>query len=82
MNQNTSKNGPDQNIRPSLQENYAETFHQEDPEIESQINLMDLYDEEIVFLIQDDQEVYMLQQLQTQTGKSFDYKKGYDSAIL
>jgi hypothetical protein len=43
---------------------------------------MGLDDEETVFLTQDDQELHMLQQLQTQTGESFDYKQGYDSAIF
>jgi len=43
---------------------------------------MGLDNEENVFLTQDDQELYMLQQLQTQTGESFDYKQGYDSAIF
>jgi len=40
QNQNTSKNGLDQNIRPPFQENYVETSHQEDIEIDTQINLM------------------------------------------
>ena len=82
QNQNTSKNGPDQNITPPFQENYAETSHPEDPEQDSQINLMGLDDEETVFLTQDDQELHMLQQLQTQSRESFNYKQGYDSAIF
>ena len=43
---------------------------------------MGLDDEETIFLAQDDQELYMLQQLQTQTGESFKYKKGYDYVIF
>ena len=74
QNQNTCKNGHDQNIRPPFQENYAETSHQEDPELDTQINLMGLDDEETVFLTQDDQELHMLQQFQTQMGESFEYK--------
>lgn len=74
QNQNTGKNGPAQNIRPPFQENYAETSHQEDPEIDTRINLMGLDNEETIFFTQDDQKLYMLQQLQIQTGESFDYK--------
>lgn len=43
---------------------------------------MGLDDEETIFLTQDDQVLYMLQQLQTQCRESFDYKQGYDSAIF
>jgi len=55
QNQNTRKNGPDQNIRPRFQEKYAEASHLEDPEQDTQINLMGLDEEETVFLTQDDQ---------------------------
>lgn len=81
-NQNTGKNGRDQNIRPPFQENYVETSHSEDPEQDTQINLMGLDEEETVFLTQDNQELYIFQQLQTQCGESFDYKQGYDSSIF
>lgn len=54
QNQNTGKNGPDQNIRPHFQENYAKQSHSEDPEQDTQINLMGLDDEETVFLTQDE----------------------------
>ena len=57
QNQYIGKNGLDQNIRPPFQENYVETSHQENPELGTQINLMGLNDEEIVFLTQDDQEI-------------------------
>jgi len=43
---------------------------------------MGLDDDEDIFLTQDDQESHMLQQFQTQTGESFDFKQGYDSAIF
>lgn len=82
QNQNTTKNGPDQNIRPPFQENYAETSHPEHPEQHIQINLMGLDDEDVVFLTEDDQAFHMLQQLQIQCGESFDYKKGYHSSIF
>ena len=59
-NQNIWKNGPDQNIRPPFQENFAETSHPEDPEQDTQINLMGINDEDTIFLTQDKQELYML----------------------
>jgi len=62
-NQNIGKNEPDRNIRPHFQENYAETSHPEDPEQDTQINLMGINDKDTVFLTQDEQELYMLQQL-------------------
>ena len=50
QNQNTGKNGPDQNTRPPFQENYADTSHLDDPKQDKHINLMGLDDEETVFL--------------------------------
>lgn len=49
QNQNTGKNGPDQNIRPLFEENYAQTSHSKDHEKDTQINLMGLDDEETIF---------------------------------
>ena len=60
QNQNTGKNGPNQNIRPPFQENYAEASHSKGPEEDTQINLMGLDDEGEVFLSQDDQEAHIL----------------------
>jgi len=82
QNQNTGKNGPDQNIRPPFQENYAESSDPGDPEQDTQINLMGLDDQNPVFLSKDEEEFHMLQQLKTPSGESFDYKQGYDSAIF
>lgn len=41
-NQNAGKNILDQNIRPPFQENYAEASHLDDPQEDTQINLMGL----------------------------------------
>jgi len=82
QNQNTGKNGPDQNIRPPFQENYAEASHSEGLEEDTQINLMGLDDEGEVFLSQDDQEAHILKQFQTQSRESFDFRQGYDSTIF
>lgn len=62
--QNTRKGGLDQNIRPPFQENYVETSNRENPEHDTQLNLIGVNDEDTVFLTQDEQELYMLKQLQ------------------
>ena len=60
QNQNTGKNGPDQDIRPPFQEKCAETSHPDDHEQDTQINFMGLDDEEIVFLTQHEHEFHLL----------------------
>ena len=37
--------------------------------------------EDAIFLTQEEQELYMLQQLKLEYGESFGYKQGYESAI-
>ena len=54
----------DQLIRPPFQENYAESSHQNEEDQETQINLMGINDDNTIFLTQEEQELYMLQQLQ------------------
>ena len=53
----------DQQIKPPFQENYAEISQQNDEEQDTQINLMGINDENAIFLTQEEQELYMLQQL-------------------
>jgi len=43
---------------------------------------MGLDDQNPIFLSQEEEEFHMLQQIQTQSGESFDYKQGYDSTIF
>jgi len=81
-NPNTGKNGPNQNIRPPFQENYAEASHSEGPEEGTQITLMGFDDEGEFFLTQDDQEAHILKKFQTQSGESFDFREGYDTTIF
>ena len=50
QNQNTGKTGPDQNIRPPFQENYAKASNSDEPIEDTQINLMGLNNEQQVFL--------------------------------
>ena len=42
---------------------------------------MGIYENNTIFLTQEDQELFELQQLKVESGESFDYKKGYDFAI-
>ena len=42
---------------------------------------MGVNNEDAVFLTQQQEELYMLQQLQLESRESFDYKQGYESAI-
>ena len=69
-----------QAIRPPFQENYAESSHQNDDDKDS-INLMDINDDNTIFLTQEDHELYDLQQMQLDSSESFYYKQGYDFSI-
>ena len=42
---------------------------------------MGINDDNTIFLTQEEQELYELQQLQLHSGESFDYKQGYEFAI-
>lgn len=57
-NPNVGRAGPDQNIRPPFQENYAEASTSSEPVEDTQINLMWLNSEQQIFLTQEDQEVH------------------------
>ena len=82
MNPNTRKNAiPDQQIRSPFQENYDEGLQNHEEEDDTQINLLGIKNEDVVFLTQEEQELYMLQQLQLESRESFDYKQCYEYAI-
>ena len=83
-NTNTGKSRestPDQTIRPPFQENYVEISHQNEDHEDTQINLMGINDDNTIFLTQEEHELYELQQLQLESGESFDYKQGYEYII-
>jgi len=80
-NLNSGKIGPDQNIKPPFQENYAEASTSSEPTEDPQINLMGLNSEQQIFLTQDDQETHNFNQFQTKSRESFDCREGYDAAI-
>ena len=71
----------DQKIRPPFQENYAKSSHQNEEDEDTEIKLMGINDDNTIFLTQEEQELYMLQQLQLEFGESFDYKQGYEFSI-
>lgn len=81
QNPNVGKAGPDQNIRPPFQENYAKSSTSSEPIEDTQINLMGLNSDQQIFLTQDDQESHNINQFQTKSGESFDFREGYDAAF-
>ena len=42
---------------------------------------MGINEDNTIFLTQEDQELFEMQQLQLDSGESFDYKQGYDFSI-
>ena len=80
-NLNHGKTGPDHNIKPPFQENYAEASTSNEPTEDIQINLMGLNTEQQIFLKQDDQETHNFNQFQTKSGESFDFIEEYDAAV-
>ena len=72
---------PDQNISPPFQENYVEASISDEPSEDTQINLIGINNEHQVFLTQEDHEAHLLKQFQTQSGESFDFREGYDTAV-
>jgi len=81
QNPTTGRDGPDQNIRPPFQENYLEASTSSELTEDPHINLMGLDSEQQIFLTQDDQEVHNINQFQTKSGESFDFREGYDATI-
>jgi len=81
-NPNTGKNAiPDQKIRPLFQENYVEGSQNHEGEDDTHINLLGIKNEDDVFLSHEEEELYMLQQLQLEFGESFDFKQSCESTI-
>ena len=59
----SKESASDQTIRPPFQENYAKSSQNND-EDEDTINIMGIHDNNTIFLTQEDQELFELQQLQ------------------
>lgn len=81
QNPNAGRSSPDHDIRPPFQENYAEVSTSNEPIEDTHMNLMDLKGEQQSFVTQEDQDDHEINQFQTNSGESFDFKQGYDSAI-
>ena len=81
QNPNVGRAGPDQDIRPPFQENYVETSTSSEPTEDTHINLMGLNGEQQVFLTQEYQDDNDINQFQTKSGESFDFREGYDTAV-
>lgn len=82
QNPNVGRVSPEQDIRPPFQENYAEASSSKEQMDDTHINFMGLNDEQQVFLSQEDQEDDDINQFQTKSGESFDFKQGYDTAVF
>ena len=81
QNPNVGKAGSDPDIRPPFQENYTEASTSNEQTDDTHINLMGLNDEQHVFLSQEDHKDDDIQQFQTRSGESFDFKQGYDTVV-
>jgi L-rhamnose mutarotase len=73
--------GMDQQIRPPLQENYADEGEEVIEELEdTHINLMGIHDNEDIFLTQEEQELFILNQ--TKVSEEDDKQQAFKNAIL
>ena len=81
QNPNVGRASPDHDIRPPFQENYTEASPSSEPTEETRMNLLDLKGEQQIFLTREDQDDHEISQFQTKSGKSFDFKQGYDSTV-
>jgi hypothetical protein len=75
--------GPDQPIRPPLQENYADDGGEIIEELEdTHINLMGIHDNETIFLTQEEQELFLLNQTKISEEAEDDAQQFLENAIL
>ena len=75
--------GPDQQIRPPFQENYADEDEGVVEEVEEiQVNLMGINNEDIVFLTEEEKDLFCLIQTEIEFEGSKDYKQGFENAIM
>jgi hypothetical protein len=75
--------GPDQPIRPPLQENYADDGGEVNEELEdTHINLMGIHDNDAIFLTQEEQELFLLNQTKVSEEAEDAGQRAYENAIL
>jgi len=75
--------GPDQQIRPPLQENYVDEGEGVIEELEdAHINLMGIHDNEAIFLTQEEQELFLLNQTKVSEEAEDAEQQAFENAIL
>jgi hypothetical protein len=75
--------GTDQQIRPPLQENYADEGGEVIEELEdTHINLMGIHDNEAIFLIQEEHELFLLNQTKVSEEAEDAEQQAFENAIL
>jgi hypothetical protein len=75
--------GPDQPIRPPLQENYADDGGEANEELEdTHINLMGIHDNDAIFLTQEEQELFLLNQTKVSEEAEDAGQQTYENDIL
>jgi hypothetical protein len=75
--------GPDQQIRPPLQENYADEGDEVIEELEdTHINLMGIHDNEAIFLTQEEQELFLLSQTKVSEEAEDTEQQAFENAIM
>jgi hypothetical protein len=75
--------GPDQQIRPPLQENYVDEGGEVIEELEdTHINLMGIHDNEAIFLTQEEQELFLLNQTKVSEEAEDAEQQAFENAIL
>jgi hypothetical protein len=75
--------GPDQPIRPPLQENYADDGGEVNEELEdTHINLMGIHDNDAIFLTQEEQELFLLNQTKVSEEAEDARQQTYENDIL
>jgi len=77
------KRGPDQQIRPPLQENYVDEGGEVMEELEdTHINLMGIHDNEAIFLTQEEQELFLLNQTKVSEEAEDAEQQAFENSIL
>jgi len=75
--------GPYQQVQPPFQENYTDDEGNIVEYLDdNQINLMGINDDGIVFLTQEEHEIFHLAQTKLDSEESDEYKQGFENAIM
>ena len=75
--------GPDQQITPPLQENYANEGEEVIEELEdTHINLMGIHDNEAIFLTQEEQELFLLSQIEMSEEAKEIEQQAFENSIM